>query len=419
MLSGGTQAVTTRRRCAIGEARHAIVAPKDGSSLFDRLAFGVLAVIFQHVRPTMRTIWMLRLVCREWAQTIDAQLRRSADRYYVYPCTYDELTNLFDQEKISINLFADTPWMIDAGTPLELNTQRFRSVRVFHMVEFPYGKDRQWFYTLVSQLCTLPKLEELMLGQNGWHGMFRLHGIDNVDEHFAILRVLFAQLKRVHTFQGTLGLDDLETILLVDLIKDMPALRSLDFTAEGCTEHCWTHKPQDVTLTLPGLFHMQAEAMVSLSELQLDTIKGLEQSDNLWQYFVPEDQFKLRSFEILLYSPNPENTLAEMVQLIEKVSLMPRLEELTLLLDDDDDQFCASDYSQEQARAPQNVEFCRALQPQLEELVAKATGSRDALRGGTFRTQDGDDDAHEGLIRWSLGILAPRIRRLEFDYPGI
>jgi hypothetical protein len=48
------------------------------------------------------------------------------------------------------------------------------------------------------------------------------------DKYFAVLRVLLAQLKRVHTFRGNLGLVDHSRIFLVDAVKTLPSLRHID-----------------------------------------------------------------------------------------------------------------------------------------------------------------------------------------------
>ena len=236
-MVSGAQAVKNRRRSSAKTAE----ASAD-KSFFELLAVGPLALIFQFTWPTMRTVWRLRLVCREWTQVIDEQLRRSNNRYYVSLCpiesphttkptTASDYSTSFDYHpSYDMHLFAQDGWMVDERTPLELNTPRFRHVRVFIQESFPSGSNQKFLYSLISQLATLPYLEEIQIGGNEqWerHGNgYRPVGIDpgeavDLDVHLEILRAFFAQLKKVHTFRGTLGLGDVETILLAAAIKDM------------------------------------------------------------------------------------------------------------------------------------------------------------------------------------------------------
>jgi hypothetical protein len=209
-----------------------------------------------------------------------------------------------------------------------------------------------------------------------------------------ILRAFFAQLKKVHTFRGTLGLDDVETILLAAAIKDMPALRHVDFAPSG--SFCKSvFKP--------------SEAIKSLSELRLSILKGIEHVEYLWAHFDPAEQVNLRTFsveftfdiEVVLAELDEEKDLpdavADLVSLIDNVRRMPRLEELTLRIGS-----CHE--------GPINVRFWRALRPQLESLVAKVEPRR--LHPDSLLL----DLHHEALIRWALGVLAPGLRRVEFEY---
>lgn len=411
-MVSGAQAVKNRRRSSAKTAE----ASAD-KSFFELLAAGPLALIFQFTWPTMRTVWRLRLVCREWTQVIDEQLRRSNNRYYVSLCpiesphttkptTASDYSTCFDYyTSYDMHLFAQDGWMVDERTPLELNTPRFRHVRVFIQESFPSGSNQKFLYSLISQLATLPYLEEIHIGgyeQGDRNGNDLQVGIEldeavDLEVHLEILRAFFAQLKKVHTFRGTLGLDDVETILLATAIKDMPALRHVDFAPSG--NFC-------ITSTAYGGWPT-SEAIKSLSELRLSALEGIEHDEDLWAHFDPAEQVNLRTFsvgftfdiEVVLAELDEEKDLpdavADLVSLIDNVRRMPRLEELTLRFFE---------------MAPINVRFWRALRPQLESLVAKVEPRR--LHPDSLLL----DLHHEALIRWALGVLAPGLRRVEFEY---
>jgi hypothetical protein len=407
-MASGAQAVKNLRRSSekTAEASAKITAPDD-KSFFELLAVGPLALIFQFTWPTMRTVWRLRLVCREWTQVIDEQLRRSNNRYYVSLCpiesphttkptTASDYSTSFDYHpSYDMHLFAQDGWMVDERTPLELNTPRFRHVRVFIQESFPSGSNQKFLYSLISQLATLPYLEEIHIGgyeQGNRNGNDLQVGIEldeavDLEVHLEILRAFFAQLKKVHTFRGTLGLDDVETILLAAAIKDMPALRHVDFAPSG--SFCKSvFKP--------------SEAIKSLSELRLSILKGIEHDEYLWAHFDPAEQVNLRTFSVgftvmdaLEGKEDLPDAVADLVSLIDNVRRMPRLEELTLRFFE---------------MAPIDVRFWRALRPQLESLVAKVEPRR--LHPDSLLL----DLHHEALIRWALGVLAPGLRRVEFEY---
>ena len=399
-MVSGTQAVKNRRRSSAKTAE----ASAD-KSFFELLAAGPLALIFQFTWPTMRTVWRLRLVCREWTQVIDEQLRQSNTGYYVSSCSIEvpHLSSLHEDK----HLFAQDGWMVDERTPLELNTPRFRHVRVFIQESFPSGSNQKFLYSLISQLATLPYLEEIHIGgyeQGDRNGNDLQVGIEldeavDLEVHLEILRAFFAQLKKVHTFRGTLGLDDVETILLATAIKDMPALRHVDFAPSG--NFC-------ITSTAYGGWPT-SEAIKALSELRLSALEGIEHDEDLWAHFDPAEQVNLRTFsveftfdiEVVLAELDEEKDLpdavADLVSLIDNVRRMPRLEELTLRIGS-----CHE--------GPINVRFWRALRPQLESLVAKVEPRR--LHPDSLLL----DLHHEALIRWALGVLAPGLRRVEFEY---
>jgi hypothetical protein len=399
-MVSGAQAVKNRRRSSAKTAE----ASAD-RSFFELLAAGPLALIFQFTWPTMRTVWRLRLVCREWTQVIDEQLRQSNTGYYVSSCSIEvpHLSSLHEDK----HLFAQDGWMVDERTPLELNTPRFRHVRVFIQESFPSGSNQKFLYSLISQLATLPYLEEIHIGgyeQGDRNGNDLQVGIEldeavDLEVHLEILRAFFAQLKKVHTFRGTLGLDDVETILLATAIKDMPALRHVDFAPSG--NFC-------ITSTAYGGWPT-SEAIKALSELRLSALEGIEHDEDLWAHFDPAEQVNLRTFsveftfdiEVVLAELDEEKDLpdavADLVSLIDNVRRMPRLEELTLRIGS-----CHE--------GPINVRFWRALRPQVESLVAKVEPRR--LHPDSLLL----DLHHEALIRWALGVLAPGLRRVEFEY---
>ena len=401
-MVSGAQAVKNRRRSSAKTAE----ASAD-KSFFELLAVGPLALIFQFTWPTMRTVWRLRLVCREWTQVIDEQLRQSNTGYYVSSCSIEvpHLSSLHEDK----HLFAQDGWMVDERTPLELNTPRFRHVRVFIQESFPSGSNQKFLYSLISQLATLPYLEEIQIGgyeQGNRNGNDLQVGIEldeaiDLEVHLEILRAFFAQLKKVHTFRGTLGLgSSVAPILLATVIKDMPALRHVDFAPSG--NFCMTRRH----------FVLEtSEAIKSLSELRLSALEGIEHDEYLWAHFDPVDQVNLRTFsvgftfdlEVALAELDEEKDLpdavADLVSLIDNVRRMPRLEELTLRIGSGHE-------------GPINVRFWRALRPQLESLVAQLEPRR--LHPDSLLL----DLHHEALIRWALGVLAPGLRSVEFEYMG-
>ena len=398
-MVSGAQAVKNRRRSSAKTAE----ASAD-KSFFELLAVGPLALIFQFTWPTMRTVWRLRLVCREWTQVIDEKVRQSNTGYFVSSCSIEvpHLSSIHEDK----HLFAQNGWMVDVRTPLELNTPRFRHVRVFIQESFPTGTNQKFLYSLISQLATLPYLEEIQIGgyeQGNRNGNDLQVGIEldeavDLEVHLEILRAFFAQLKKVHTFRGTLGLGDVETILLAAAIKDIPALRHVDFAPSG--NFCMTRRH----------FVLEtSEAIKSLSELRLSVLEGIEHDEDLWAHFDPAEQVNLRTFsvgftfdlEVALAELDEEKDLpdavADLVSLIDNVRRMPRLEELTLRIGS-----CHE--------GPINVRFWRALRPQLESLVAQLEPRR--LHPDSLLL----DLHHEALIRWALGVLAPGLRRVEFEY---
>ena len=103
-MVSGAQAVKNRRRSSAKTAE----ASAD-KSFFELLAVGPLALIFQFTWPTMRTVWRLRLVCREWTQVIDEKVRQSNTGYFVSSCSIEvpHLSSLHEDK----HLFAQNRWM--------------------------------------------------------------------------------------------------------------------------------------------------------------------------------------------------------------------------------------------------------------------------------------------------------------------
>ena len=397
-MVSGAQAVKNRRRSSAKTAE----ASAD-KSFFELLAVGPLALIFQFTWPTMRTVWRLRLVCREWTQVIDEKVRQSNTGYFVSSCSIEvpHLSSIHEDK----HLFAQNGWMVDVRTPLELNTPRFRHVRVFIQESFPTGTNQKFLYSLISQLATLPYLEEIQIGaeQSEWESGHKIQLEESVDleVHLEILRAFFAQLKKVHTFRGTLGLgSSVAPILLATVIKDMPALRHVDFAPSG-----------NFCMTREHFVSETSEAIKSLSELRLSALEGIEHDEYLWAHFDPVEQVNLRTFsvgftfdlEVALAELDEEKDLpdavADLVSLIDNVRRMPRLEELTLRIGSGHE-------------GPINIRFWRALRPQLESLVAQLEPRR--LHPDSLLL----DLHHEALIRWALGVLAPGLRSVEFEYMG-
>ena len=236
-MTASALAVMRRRRANVA-------AQQDAAALspFDLLPSVLLSWTLRMANLMMRDLAAVRLVCHEWTQTIDAHLRSAARRYCILPKWMVHEMHTYCREDLreeleQFNMFGESGWMVDAGTPLNLNTPRFRQLQVFRLCNFPNPSNENWLFSLLSQLATLPVLEDITIGSE--ETRLTIHPDDLDDEtYFAVLRVLLAQLKRVHTFRGNLGLIDDVRIHLVDAVKALPSLRHIDSEAgdEWCAD---------------------------------------------------------------------------------------------------------------------------------------------------------------------------------------
>ena len=153
-MTAGALAVMRRRRANVA-------AQQDAAALspFDLLPSVLLSWTLRMANLMMRDLAAVRLVCHEWTQTIDAHLRSAARRYCILPkwVVYDMPTYCLE-ELAQFNMFAESGWMVDATTPLNLNTPRFHQLQVFRLCGFPNPSNENWLFSLLSQLATLPVL---------------------------------------------------------------------------------------------------------------------------------------------------------------------------------------------------------------------------------------------------------------------
>ena len=159
-MTAGALAVMRRRRANVA-------AQQDAAALspFDLLPSVLLSWTLRMANLMMRDLAAVRLVCHEWTQTIDAHLRSAARRYCILPkyMVY-EMPTYCREELAQFNMFAESGWMVDATTPLNLNTPRFRQLQVFRLCNFPNPSNENWLFSLLSQLATLPVLEDITIG---------------------------------------------------------------------------------------------------------------------------------------------------------------------------------------------------------------------------------------------------------------
>ena len=342
----------------------------------------------------MRDLAAVRLVCHEWTQTIDAHLRSAARRYCILPkWMVHDMPTLCHEELTQFNMFAESGWMVDATTPLNLNTPRFRQLQVFRLCSFPNPSNADWLFSLLSQLATLPALEDITIGSE--ETCFTTQPDLDDETYFAVLRVLLAQLKRVHTFRGNLGLIDDVRIHLVDAVKALPSLRHIDSEAgdEWCADF-WIRPDADV-----------AKSISSLSRLQLESLTCIRNELFFWEHFSAAEQCNMKRLKVRVHDAlDASQTATGCARLVDEVRRMPKLEELEVSFGsmDNDGMFCTCGWSKEGDRSPENIIFSRALRLQLEQLVHQEMGTAHSLGG--------DGDTHDEFMERALRLLAPQIR---------
>ena len=397
-MTAGALAVMRRRRAnAAAQQDAAALSP------FDLLPSVLLSWTLRMANLMMRDLTVVRLVCHEWTQTIDALLRSAARRYCILPkwVVYDIPTWAHCHEELTqFNMFAEeregneSGWMVDATTPLNLNTPRFRQLQVFRLCSFPNPSNADWLFSLLSQLATLPVLEDMTIGSEET-GFTTQPDLDD-ETYFAVLRVLFAQLKRVHTFRGNLGLIDHAQIHLVDAVKALPSLRHIDSEAGDEWNSDFLIRPD------AGV----AESISSLSRLQLESLTCIRSELFFWEHFSAAEQCNLKRLKVRVegFGCDASQMVTECARLVDEVRRMPKLEELEVSFgsDDNDGMFCTCGWSKEGDRSPENVVFSRALRLQLEQLVHQEMGTAHSLGG--------DGDTHDEFMERALRLLAPQIR---------
>ena len=148
-MTAGALAVMHRRRANVAAQQYvAALSP------FDLLPMVLLSLTLQTANLMMRDLSSVRLVCREWTQTIDEHLRSAAHRYcilaeYMVGEMRSYYNTFYQEELAEFNMFAESGWMIDAGTPLTLNTPRFRQLQVFRVCSFPRTSNEDWLFSLL------------------------------------------------------------------------------------------------------------------------------------------------------------------------------------------------------------------------------------------------------------------------------
>ena len=395
-MTAGALAVMRRRR-----ANAAVQQDAAALSPFDLLPSVLLSWTLRMANLMMRDLAAVRLVCHEWTQAIDAHLRSAARRYCILPkwVVYDMPTHCLE-ELAQFNMFAEeregneSGWMVDATTPLNLNTPRFRQLQVFRLCSFPNPSNADWLFSLLSQLATLPVLEDMTIGSEET-GFTTQPDLDD-ETYFAVLRVLFAQLKRVHTFRGNLGLIDHAQIHLVDAVKALPSLRHIDSEAGDEWNSDFLIRPD------AGV----AESISSLSRLQLESVSCIRNDVFFWNHFSAAEQCNMKRFKVRVegFGCDASSMATECARLVDEGRRMPKLEELEVSFGsmDNDCMFCTRGWSKEGDRSPENIIFSRALRSQLEQLVHQEMGTAHSLGG--------DGDTHYEFMERALRLLAPQIR---------
>ena len=387
LMTAGALAVMRRRRANAAQQDVVALSP------FDLMPRVLLSLTLQTAHLMMRDLSAVRLVCHEWTQTIDEHLRSAAHRYCILAAyVVDEWRSYYQEELAEFNMFAESGWMVDAGTPLTLNTPRFRQLQVFRVCSFPRTSNEDWLFSLLSQLATLPVLEDITIGTEE----ARLSQLDlDEDTYFAVLRVLLAQLKKVHTFRGNLGLIDYSRIFLVDAVKALPSLRHIDSAAGDQWNSEFWFEPCS----------SQAKSISSLSQLQLESLTCIENNVFFWEHFSAVEQCNMKRLKVRAKAQGDAwQTATECTRLVDEVRRMPKLEELEVSFQsmDNEDTFCSYNWSDEDDHSPENAIFSRVLRSQLEELVHQETGTAHCLGG--------DADSHEEFMERALRLLAPQIR---------
>ena len=391
-MTAGALAVMRRRRANVA-------AQQDAAALspFDLLPSVLLSWTLRMANLMMRDLAAVRLVCHEWTQTIDAHLRSAARRYCILPkWMVHDMPTLCHEELTQFNMFAESGWMVDATTPLNLNTPRFRQLQVFRLCSFPNPSNADWLFSLLSQLATLPALEDITIGSE--ETCFTTQPDLDDETYFAVLRVLLAQLKRVHTFRGNLGLIDHAQIHLVDAVKALPSLRHIDSEAgdEWCADF-WIRPDADV-----------AKSISSLSRLQLESLTCIRNELFFWEHFSAAEQCNMKRLKVRVHDAlDASQTATGCARLVDEVRRMPKLEQLEVSFGDIDGMFVTWGWSEEGDRSPENVIFSRALRLQLEQLVHQEMGTAHSLGG--------DGDTHDEFMERALRLLAPQIR-VSSDY---
>jgi hypothetical protein len=389
IMTAGALAVMRRRRAHVAAQRDAAAL-----SPFDSLPLVLLSLTLRTANLMMRDLGNVRLVCHEWTQAIDAHLRSVAHRYCVLAeHTVGAFCSYYQEELAHFNMFAESGWMVDAGTPLTLNTLRFRQLQVFRVCSFPNRSNEDWLFSLLSQLATLPVLEDITIGtEETW---LTIEPDMDEDKYFAVLRVLLAQLKRVHTFRGNLGLVDHSRIFLVDAVKALPSLRHIDSEAgDEWTSDFWIQRNADV-----------AKSIGSLSRLQLESLTCIENDSFFWEHFSAVEQCNMKRLKVRAHANKDAwQTASECTRLVDEVRRMPKLEELKVSFESLEEVFSCTFNSEGKVdeRSPENAIFSRTLRSQLEQLVHQETGSAHSLGG--------DGDTHEEFMERALRLLAPQIR---------
>ena len=393
-MTAGALAVMRRRRANVA-------AQQDAAALspFDLLPSVLLSWTLRMANLMMRDLAAVRLVCHEWTQTIDAHLRSAARRYCIFSkyMVDERMYTCCRAELAQFNMLAESGWMVDAGTPLNLNTPRFRQLQVFRLCSFPDPSNEDWLFSLLSQLATLPFLEDITISTEDT-GFTIQSGLD-YETYFAVLRVLLAQLKKVHTFRGNLGLIDLAQIHLVNAVKALPSLRHIDSEAgdNEWSSDFWIHSDAGV-----------AQSISSLSRLQLESVSCIQNHVFFWKHFSAAEQCNMKRLKVrvdgLPGGGVASRTATECTRLVDEVRRMPKLEELVLSFGtmDDEFMFCTCGWNKEGDRSPENAIFSRALRSQLEQLVHREMGTAHSLGG--------DGDTHDAFMERALRLLAPQIR---------
>ena len=311
----------------------------------------VLALIFFHVFASrwasgVKAIPVLRLVCAQWAQCLQAQIR-ACDRLCVL-CKLryedpEQERNLFTQQGASWLLLEsdfmyrddcdceDNAWWLVRGPPRTLSDlPKWNAMLpvLTRLCEFELGSfnflppspKKRWesFLEMLDGLAWLPVLASVTFVDEEEH----ICPSDEVECTTFLdgLKLRLGRLQHVHTLKGGLGFSDGTGPNVYGCLVDMPSLRHIEFHSS------WAFADGDQ-------YTQWFEEMVrALSSLRLETLKGLwSPEDEFWTAFTCTKQDRLRELEFYFGMATDPSEVSERFALIfDALLAMPELQVVTI-----------------------------------------------------------------------------------------